>query len=162
MKNTMKTWTRFLAGVALTGSLVAGVLATTQARAQEGAQAINLQNAACVIARIESERIPFPIKKANTKFELAENEIYLLNGFLVEIKGKPFLRVDFQTQPWLATEKMLQFPNIPLDEFRFQVSQYGGRLVQMAVVVRRNDSAFRIEGGEGQMKLDPILPPVRF
>jgi len=147
----------WLARAALAWVLIAGGFAQ-QATAQ-----INLQNAACVIARLEGERIPFPLKKANTKFELAENETYLLNGVLVEINGRPYLRVDFQTQPWLGTERMLQFPYIPLEDASVQVSQYGGRLVQMAVVARKNDAAFQQgEGGTGRVKLMPILPPVPF
>ena len=142
MRTSNAKWMR----VAFSFSVLMGFLAGAAAQAQ-----INLQNPACVISRVDGERIPFPLKKANTKFELAENETYLLNGTVVEINGHPFFKVDFQTQPWLGTERMLQFPYIPLDESSVSVSQYNGRLVQMAVVARKNDSSSVAEGGMGRV-----------
>jgi hypothetical protein len=137
--------------------VLVGLFAGSVAHAQ-----INLQNPACIISRVDGERIPFPLKKANTKFELAENETYLLNGTVIEMNGRPFFKVDFLTQPWLGTERMLQFPYIPLDETSVSVSQYNGRLVQMAVVARKNDSASIAEGGAGRVRLAPIMPPIPF
>jgi hypothetical protein len=121
---------------------------------------VNLVNPDCVISKIDGERVPFPLRKANTKFELAENETYLLNGTIV-IRGlKPFFRVDFASQPWLETEKMLQFPYIPLEDLPYAVNAYAGRMVQMAVVARRIPAATPMEGGGAGVALQPILPPV--
>jgi hypothetical protein len=119
---------------------------------------VSLSNSACVVARVDGERVPFPLRKANTKFELAENETYLLNGYVVQMGGRPYFRIDFASQPWLETEKMLQFPYISLDESAVSVNQYTGRLVQMAVVARKVDSA-AAEGGLGSLRLSVILPP---
>jgi hypothetical protein len=118
----------------------------------------------CVIPRVDGERIPFPLRKANTKFELAENETYLLNGTVVSMNGRSYFRVDFNSQPWLATERMLQNPYYPIDEATIQVSQLKGRLVQMAVVAHQNDQNSQIEDGNSPLKLVPILPamPIRY
>ena len=116
------------------------------------------QSAGCVIPRLEGERIPFPLRKANTKFELAENETYLLNGTIVTMNGKSFFKVDFNSQPWLATEKLLQNPYFPVDESTIQVRNMSGRVVQLAVVAHQNDTGSQIEGGNSALKLVPILP----
>lgn len=147
---SLKQGLRFLFGMVIFGAMIPGI---------SGAQ-VALQNSACVIARVDGERVPFPLKKANTKFELAQNETYLLNGTVVSMSGRTFFKVDFDSQPWLETEKMLQFPYIPLDDGSIQVSQYNGRLVQMAVVARKNDAPGVSEGGGLSMKLSVILPPV--
>ncbi len=123
-----------------------------------GAQ-INLYNPSCVISKIDGERVPFPLRRANTKFELAENETYLLNGTIVQMDGKTYFRVDFQSQPWLETERMLQFPYLPLEEAVPTPVQFQGQLVQLAVVVRKNERPSIVEGGSGRVKLTPILPP---
>ena len=127
---------------------------------QNGAQAQFLtQVPGCVISKIDGERVPFPLRKANTKFELAENETYLLNGTVVSMNGRTYFKIDFGSQPWLETEKMLQFPYLLLDESSVSVGQYGGRLVQMAVVARKNDGSSISEGGGMAVKLEVILPP---
>jgi hypothetical protein len=151
MKTSKMKWL-FIAGFF---GFIFGLTVGGHAQAQ-----INLQNPACVIARVDGERIPFPLKKANTKFELAENETYLLNGTIVEINGNAYFKVDFKTQPWLGTERMLQFPYIPLDDYSVSVSQFNGRLVQMAVVARKNDSSSIAEGGASRVRLAPIMPPL--
>jgi|GEM_PF-2106964 len=130
---------------------------------QEIAQAQYLtQNPECVIARVDGERVPFPLRKANTKFELSENETYLLNGTIVSMSGRTYFKVDFATQPWLETEKMLQFPYLLLDDSSVPVGQYAGRLVQMAVVARKPEVSSISEGGSAHVKLEVILPPRAF
>jgi hypothetical protein len=119
-----------------------------------------LVNPECVISKIDGERVPFPLRKANTKFDLAENETYLLNGTIVIMSGRPYFRVDFASQPWLETERMLQFPFIPLEDLPYSVNMYSGRMVQMAVVARKVAYASPMEGGAGTVTLRPILPPV--
>ncbi len=140
-----------------------GILVWGALLGAEGARAqINLMNSACVIAKVDGERVPFPLRKANTRFELAENETYLLNGMIVQMDGKTYFKVDFQTQPWLETERMLQFPYLALDEGTVALGQYSGQLVQMAVVVRRNTFVSSTEGGTERIRLQPILPPTPF
>jgi hypothetical protein len=125
-----------------------------------GAQAQYLNpNPECVISKINDERVPFPLRKANTKFELSENETYLLNGTIVTMSGRTYFKVDFATQPWLETERMLQFPYLLLDDNSVPVGQYSGRLVQMAVVARKADQSSIAEGGGTRVKLEVILPP---
>jgi hypothetical protein len=124
------------------------------------AQVINPGNG-CVIPKVDGERVPFPLRKANTKFELAENETYLLNGTIVSRGGRSFFRVDFNSQPWLATERMLQNPFFPVDDSAIQVGQHNGRLVQLAVVAHMNDQVSQIEGST-PLKLVPILPATPF
>lgn len=121
---------------------------------------VNLRNSECVISKIDGERVPFPLRKANTKFELAENETYLLNGTIVVMSGKVFFRVDFASQPWLETERMLQFPYIPLEDASYAVNHFTGRLVQMAVLARKVVTYSPIEGSAGGVSLRMILPPI--
>ncbi len=116
-------------------------------------------NPECVISKNNDERVPFPLRKANTKFELSENETYLLNGTIVSISGRTYFKVDFTTQPWLETEKMLQFPYLLLDDASVPVGQYNGRLVQMAVIARKNEVSSISEGRGMSVKLEVILPP---
>lgn len=117
-------------------------------------------NPECVISKINDERVPFPLRKANSKFELSENETYLLNGTIVNMSGRTYFKVDFLSQPWLETERMLQFPYLLLDDSSVPVGNYNGRLVQMAVVARKNDVSSISEGGARNVKLEVILPPV--
>jgi hypothetical protein len=121
---------------------------------------MNLSTSQCVISKIDGERVPFPLRKANTKFELAENETYLLNGTIVVVNGRTLFKVDFATQPWLETEKMLQFPYIPLDDATHTVNQFAGRMVQMAVVATKFQTYSPIEGGGTGVSLRVILPPI--
>ena len=113
----------------------------------------------CVIPRIDGERVPFPVKRANTHFELAEGETYLLNGSLVVLSGKVYLKVDLASQPWLATPKMVSYPYFEVSSIDIPTARsYGGRSVQMAVIAQKSG------GGVGiyrpmDLKLNSILPP---
>lgn len=145
--------------------LVAGVLAWgANAQAQVTLPPIAIQpTAGCAIPKLDGDKVPFPLKTANTKFELAENETYLLNGFVSQLDGKPFFKIDFQSQPWLATYHRTQFPYFPIDaEDPAVLSLDPNQLVQMAVVVRRT-KASAPSGNEYQdgLRLDVIVPPVR-
>ena len=118
-------------------------------------------SAACVVPKVDGERVPFPLQKANTKFELSENETYLLNGTLVSMNNKTYLKVDFNSQPWLATQKLVQFPYFEIASVNLAtVNQMNGRLVQVAVVARRSADT-SLEGGN-ELKLNSILPPAKF
>lgn len=129
-----------------------------QAQQPEGFKAIDVGSTqSCMIPKVDGERVPFPLRNANSKFELAAGETYLLNGTLVMNSGKVFLKVDFNSQPWLATEKMLSFPYFEVSAMNVNVvHQYGGHLVQVAVVARREESC---STHITNLKLDPILPP---
>ena len=111
----------------------------------------------CVIPKIDGERVPFPGRAVNTKFELAEGESYLLNGTLVVSAGKVYLKVDFGTQPWLETSKMKSHPYFEITSISpATVSQYAGKLVQVAVVTSRDG----VSESQSGLTLSPILPPV--
>ena len=116
----------------------------------------------CVIPAIDGEHVPFPLRQANTKFELSPNQTYVLNGTLVQLDGAVYFKVDFTTQPWLATEKLLQFPYFPVDSMTAKdVYKYSGKLIQIAVVAQSNEP--KSSGDEDQtasMKLSVILNPV--
>jgi hypothetical protein len=102
---------------------------------------------------VGGERVPFPIRAANTKFELSEGETYLLNGNLVVIGGLTYLQVDFSSQPWLATSKVKAFPYFEIDSIDPDLLlKYQGRMIQMAVITKREKFA--------DLKLSLILPPV--
>ena len=115
----------------------------------------------CVIPKIDGERVPFPLKSANTKFELAENETYILNGTIVQQDGKSFFKVDFNSQPWLATQKRSQFPFFLIDSNdTTMMKKFSGNLVQMAVVVRKKDVSSGGQEWDSSMVLDVIANPV--
>jgi hypothetical protein len=116
----------------------------------------------CVIPKIDGDKVPFPLKSANTKFELAENETYILNGTIVELDGKSFFKVDFDSQPWLATQKRTQFPLFLIDHNSdiSMMKKYGGNLVQMAVVVRKRDVSTNGEEWDSSLVLDLLAAPV--
>lgn len=115
----------------------------------------------CVIPKIDSDKVPFPLKSANTKFELAENETYILNGFIVNQDGKAFFKVDFNSQPWLATQKRTQFPFFMIDtNDTTMMKKFNGNLVQMAVVVRKKDVSSGGQEWDSSIMLDVITTPI--
>lgn len=139
--------------------LVSGVIAFAQDQNNGGlggkAQPV------CVIPKIDSDKVPFPLKNANTKYELAENETYILNGFIVNQDGKPFFKIDFDSQPWLATQKRTQFPFFMIDSSDTTLmKKFGENLVQMAVVVRKKDVSNNGQEWGSALVLDIIASPV--
>ncbi len=117
--------------------------------------------AVCIIPKIDGDKVPFPLKTANTKFELAENETYILNGTLVEMEGKSFFKVDFNSQPWLATQKRSQFPYFMIDHNDVSMmKKYNGNLVQMAVVVRKHDVSTGGVEWDTSLVLNVLAAPV--
>ncbi|MBS1960475.1 MAG: hypothetical protein JST80_13440 [Bdellovibrionales bacterium] len=115
----------------------------------------------CAIPSLDGDKVPFPLKTANSKFELAENETYLLNGYVIKQDGKPYFKIDFVTQPWLATYNRTQFPIFPVDaEDPKMLSAGEGELVQMAVVVRRLSVSNGGREWNQNLKLDVITPAV--
>ncbi len=115
----------------------------------------------CVIPKIDGDKVPFPLKNANTKFELAENETYILNGTIVTQEGKSFFKVDFNSQPWLATQKRTQFPLFMIDSNdSTMMKKFSGNLVQMAVVVRKQDVSSSGQEWDSSLVLDVIASPV--
>ncbi len=113
----------------------------------------------CVVPKVDGERVPFPLQKANTKFNLSENETYLLNGSLMIMNGQIYFRVDFTSQPWLATQKMVEFPYFVIESIsNGTVKRMAGRPVQVAVIARTIPESGM--GADAKMKLQSILPPV--
>lgn len=54
--------------------------------------------------------IPHPFERVNQKVELADGEKYLLFGKVEFINGRPFLHVNLDLLPWLATHNRMTFP----------------------------------------------------
>lgn len=149
----------------LTGLLVSGIVAFAQNQDHGNKFPVPGGTAdphsVCVIPKIDSDKVPFPLKNANTKYELAENETYILNGFIVNQDGKPYFKVDFNSQPWLATSKRTQFPYFMIDSNDVtMMSKFGGNLVQMAVVVRKKDVSNNGQEWQSALVLDIIASPV--
>jgi len=113
----------------------------------------------CAVPKIDGDKVPFPLRNANTKYELAENETYLLNGVLSSQDGKVLFKIDFDSQPWLATQKRTQFPYFLINTAE-QVAKFNGSLVQMAVVVRKNETSSNGQEYDSAMTLDLIASPV--
>jgi hypothetical protein len=115
----------------------------------------------CIIPKIDGDKVPFPLKGANTRYELAENETYILNGTLVQVDGKVYFRVDFKSQPWLATQKRQQFPLFLVDHHDVSMmKKYGNNLVQMAVVVRKKDVSTNGQEWDSSLVLNVLASPV--
>ena len=108
----------------------------------------------CVVSKIDGDKVPFPLKEANTKFELAENETYILNGFIVTSGDKTFFKVDFDSQPWLATKTRVANPYLLIDPASVTIlnrSENSGE-VQISVYVQQVSSA---------LVLKVLVPPVK-
>lgn len=148
--------------IALTWLFAAGLVA--KAQIQDGGVKFPTQpdpHSVCVIPKIDSDKVPFPLKTANTKFELAENETYILNGTIVQQDGKAFFKVDFNSQPWLATQKRSQFPLFLIDaNDTTMITKFNGALVQMAVVVRKKDVSSNGQEWDSSLVLDVIANPI--
>lgn len=124
------TWVMvFLMGFLTNGSL-----------AQEVDQGVNELNSICVVPGIDKDKVPFPFRTANTKFDLAEGETYILAGNIVMVNQSPYFNIDFGAQPWLATKKRLQTPLFPIDpEDHSTIRKYGttSEIVEIAVVMKK-------------------------
>ena len=146
-------------------AIILAAVTSVAASGQMHAQGFTPQDVAstsnCVIPKVDGERVPFPLRAANTKFELSENQTYLLNGTLVQINSQVLFQVDFTTQPWLATEKLMQFPYFPVDSLTAKdVLRYKGQLIQLAVFAQKNDiKGSSDEAASANMKLNLILTP---
>lgn len=142
--------------------LLMGGMAKSSVAIGDDAPAIDLDpKNICVIPKLDGDKVPFPLKGANTKYELAENETYILNGMLVQEDGKIFFRIDFKTQPWLATQKRMQFPLFMVDHNDVSMmKKYGGNLVQMAVVVRKKDVSTNGVEWDSSLVLNLLASPV--
>lgn len=141
--------------------LIGGVAKSSVVKGDD-APAVDLDpKSICVIPKLDGDKVPFPLKGANTKYELAENETYILNGTLVQEDGKIFFRIDFKTQPWLATQKRMQFPMFMVDHNDVSMmKKYGGNLVQMAVVVRKKDVSTNGVEWDSSLVLNLLANPV--
>lgn len=116
----------------------------------------------CTIPKIDGDKVPFPLRSANTRFELAENETYILNGYVVSQSGKTYFQVDFESQPWLATSKRMQFPYFAVsanDAIQMKTAALND-LVQVAVVVRKADVSTQGQEWNSNMVLDVITKPI--
>jgi hypothetical protein len=114
----------------------------------------------CVIPRLGGDKVPFPkLQSANTKFDLADNETYVLNGYVVVAQGRYYFRIDFNSQPWLATAARLANPYIEIDPSSAVGRYANGQLVQMAVVAKRA-SMIGAYQNQSVQSLQMILPPV--
>lgn len=67
--------------------------------------------------------VPTPFEFVNSKFELADGEIYQLAGRIVsetewtsyDRAAQAYLEVDLNYTPWLASAKRISFPYYPLN-----------------------------------------------
>ena len=118
----------------------------------------------CVIPKLDLDKVPFPIKSANTRFDLADGETYVLIGTIVKKDGLFFFQIDFDSQPWLATAARLQNPFFAISQADSQLIQSVGtnELVMMSVVARQSSIALSVEGYTSKIGIELIAPPIRF
>ena len=148
--------------VALAAILVLNLCFSISTLAQESTAKAPLQ---CAIPKLDQDKVPFPIKSANTKFDLAEGESYILNGKIMKYAGAYFFNLDFVSQPWFATQYRSQNPYFAIDPSDAAVaSKYeNGQMVMVAVVAKRvlfstmNTEVARFNGSLG-LRLVTALP----
>jgi hypothetical protein len=99
--------------------------------------------------------IPWPFQTSNQVVELADGERYVLMGEVVYLRGIPYLIVDLDAHPWLATARRRQDPSYPLMGSGAYWKQYVGRRIQLRAVARWVVSA----GGEVSVLLESLTDP---
>lgn len=116
----------------------------------------------CIIPKLDLDKVPFPIKSANTKFDLAEGETYILNGTVVKKDSKYYFQIDFESQPYLATPNRIANPYFAIDASDFDLIRKvgSGELVQMAVVIKKIVSEISTVTYAKTESLDILAPPV--
>lgn len=98
----------------------------------------------CAVPAINKDKVPFPFKTANSKFELAEGETYILKGTVVKVDDLSFFNVDLEAQPWLATKRRVQSPMIYIDSDDQQALQKYSKTqetIEVAFVYRKAETA---------------------
>ena len=94
-------------------SAVTTVTVFAQEVKQSASGSIAIPN--CVVPKVLDEKVPFPGKMANLKFDLSEGQIYLLKGTIERQSGKIYFRIDFEFQPYLATAERMLNPLVMID-----------------------------------------------
>ncbi len=131
--------------------------------AAQFAFAAKTTNGVCAIPALDPDKIPFPIKDANTHYELAENENYVLNGFVITMNGQVAFRLDLESQPWLATERRTHYPYFVIDPDHVAlVRKFEGQRVQLAVTARHSEVATQGDFWATGVMLSPLIPPIPF
>ncbi len=113
----------------------------------------------CAVPKTEGDKVPFPRRIANEKFELAEAENYLLSGYIVNIQNHPYFQIDFVSQPWLATQNRIRYPYFPIyTNDAGMVQRYNGARVVMAVIPHKLAAGTSPDFSSG-LVLEMIVPP---
>jgi hypothetical protein len=58
--------------------------------------------------------VPFPFEALNRHVELADGEVYLLQGVVHKAEGEFYFNVDLDLHPWLANQNRRQSPFYPI------------------------------------------------
>ena len=107
------------------------------------------------------EGIPVPLT-TNQKVELADGEYYLLVGRVSFFDSHPYLSVDLNIHPWLASSYRRFEPYYPLEETSScWWKRYEGRRVKVLVrAVGKVDSGDQLHPPSYSLWLSPLDEPI--
>jgi hypothetical protein len=91
---------------------------------------------------------------SDTKVELAIGEKYVLTGLIEIYAGRPYLRVSFKEQPWLANARRMRNPTYRLNDLATNWSKYAGQ--EMTIIGTAHYRAF---SNQGSKMLEIFLEP---
>lgn len=150
----MKTWIFLLA-------LAAGIAGTV--RAEEPDSKVLLRS--CLAnARTECERwafrgggneFPRGLDVDNT-VELAHGEKYMLTGIISIFSNKVWFNIDFDVQPWLASQKRRANPFYRIDDDMSRWRRYNGQTLTLIVTA---ENVIWTQNNGGRYTVETMLKP---
>lgn len=87
----------------------------------------------------------------DTKVELALGERYLLVGTISIQGGDPYLKIDFNHAPWLASHTRTKNPYYRIDDDAANWAKYRGR--QVTIIATAKYSTFKTSAGQTVMEI---------
>jgi hypothetical protein len=116
--------------------------------------------------------VPFPFEALNRHVELADDEVYLLQGIIYKSDGQFYLNIDFDLHPWLANPGRRENPFYAIrvppyvtngSRTKWSLEQYREQSVRVLV---RAKGVVRLNSGGGQyatyhIALDVLEKPLK-
>lgn len=96
----------------------------------------------------------------DSKVELASGERYIMSGSISIFSNKVWLNVDFDAQPWLASQKRRANPFYRLDDDMARWRRYNGKNVTIVVTAQNMIWATSDDRYTVEMMLVPGSDPV--
>jgi hypothetical protein len=80
--------------------------------------------------------VPIPYSLTNQRVELADGEVYTLDGMVVFSGGRPYFEVDLSEHPWLANAKRRGSPLYPVTGSASSWKRYEGMRVRLQAMAK--------------------------